>query len=142
MEIIPQPISSAEIIGLFSLHDDFTIDFLGEDSVYYTRYSPSENIEAAWIAYLVNLPVACIAYRTKTNGIGEVKRMFIAEGHRGQGLSKPLLSTVQDHAKSKNIHTLYLSTRITLEPAISLYRKFGFTEVFCKDLYVEMEKSI
>jgi len=35
-----------------------------------------------------------------------------------------------------------LSTRITLEPAIALYRHSGFFETLRNGLYVEMEKKL
>lgn len=142
MEIISSNIYDTQVLKLFSEHDDFMIDFLGADKVYYTRYSEKENIEAVWIVYSENLPIGCIAYRKKENGVGEIKRMFIKDRYRGQGLSKILLATVENHAKNQNCHTLFLDTRITLEPAVSLYRNFGFAITFQQGLYVQMEKKI
>lgn len=66
-----------KILKLFSEHDDFMIDFLGEDQVYYTRYSEKEMIEKVWAAFSDDLPIGCIAYRTKAEGTGEVKRLFL-----------------------------------------------------------------
>jgi len=141
MEIIQSDISSPEVLGLFSQLDDFMIDFLGEDKIYYTKYNINEGLDAAWIAYSNGLPVGCTAFRSKLPGTGEVKRMFVKEDHRGFGISK-LLSAVEEHAGNCGIHTLLLSTRLTLVPAISLYRSFGFVETFRKDLYVRMEKRL
>ena len=132
MEIISSNIYDTQVLKLFSEHDDFMIDFLGADKVYYTRYSEKENIEAVWIVYSENLPIGCIAYRKKENGVGEIKRMFIKDRYRGQ----------ENHAKNQNCHTLFLDTRITLEPAVSLYRNFGFAITFQQGLYVQMEKKI
>lgn len=75
MEIISSNIYDTQVLKLFSEHDDFMIDFLGADKVYYTRYSEKENLEAVWIVYNENLPIGCIAYRKKENGVGEIKRM-------------------------------------------------------------------
>ena len=38
MTIIKSTITSPEVIQLFSLHDDFIIDFLGQDSQYYSLF--------------------------------------------------------------------------------------------------------
>jgi len=135
-------IAAPEVMELFSHHDDFMMDFLGKDSVYYTRYNASENIQKVWIAYSDDTPVGCIAYRKKSPGIGEVKRMFIRNEYRGRGISKALLTTIEEHARRCGDHTLYLDTRITLEPAMSLYRRFGFIEISRKGLYVELEKKL
>ena len=142
MRIILSSILSPEVLQLFSEHDDFIISFLGNDSIYYTRYSANENILNVWVAYCDDVPVGCVAYRIKSSGIGEVKRMFIKSECRGRGISKSLLAAVEEHAKKRGDHTLYLDTKATLEPAFSLYRRYGFVETSRNGLYVELEKKI
>lgn len=142
MNIIQMNASDLQVLQLFSEHDDFMIDFLGDDKVYYTRYNDSENIENVWVVNDADLPVGCIAFRKKSDGIGEVKRLFIKSEYRGRGISKSLLSVLKDHAKTQGCHKLFLDTRITLEPAISLYRSFGFDVVFQQGLYVQMEMTL
>ena len=73
MDIVPTSVSDTQVLELFSEHDDYMIDFLGNDKNCYTRYSAAENIEKVWVAYLENMPIGCIAYRTKTDDTGEVK---------------------------------------------------------------------
>ncbi len=142
MNIQPMSITDTIVLEIFSEHDDFMIEFLGEDSHYYTRYTENENIENVWVVYVENLPAGCIAYRTKTDGVGEVKRLFVKKEYRGKGISKELLSVVEKHAKEKECAKLFLDTRITLEPAVSLYRAAGFKIVFQQGLYVQMEKQL
>ena len=142
MNIIPMELTDTSVLELFSKHDDYMIDFLGDDKWCYTRYSQNENIGNVWVAYYDNLPIGCIAYRAKADGIGEVKRMFIREEYRGRGISKELLKTVECHAKEQGCHTLFLDTRITLEPAVSIYCSFGFHIIFQQGLYIQMEKNI
>ena len=91
MDIVPTSVSDTQVLELFSEHDDYMIDFLGNDKNCYTRYSAAENIEKVWVAYLENMPIGCIAYRTKTDDTGEVKRLFIRGSHRGRGISKACL---------------------------------------------------
>lgn len=142
MKIVTMNTTDQSVLQLFSEHDDFMIDFLGDDKWCYTRYSENENIEKVWVAYSDNLPVGCVAYRKKSDGIGEVKRLFIRSEYRGNGLSKQLLNTVEGYAKEQGCHTLFLDTRITLEPAVSIYRNFGFSIVFQQGLYIQMEKKL
>lgn len=142
MNIISMKITDTNVLKLFSEHDDHMIDFLGDDNWCYTRYSENENIENVWVAYDDDLPIGCIAYRKKADGIGEVKRMFIRNEYRGKGISKELLKTVERYAKEQGCHTLFLDTRITLEPAVSIYRSFGFHIIFQQGLYIQMEKNI
>lgn len=142
MKILPVKTTDADVLALFSEHDDYMIDFLGDDRMYYTRYSEKENLEKVWLVYCGELPAGCVAYRKKAEGTGEVKRMFVRKEYRGRGIAQELLMTVQDHAREQGCHTLFLDTRITLEPAVSLYRSFGFDVVFQQGLYVQMEKKL
>lgn len=142
MEITPMSITDKDILQLFSEHDDHMIAFLGEDSQCYSRYSADENIERVWAARSEGVPIGCIAFRKKSEGVGEVKRLFIRSEYRGNGISKKLLQTVESCAREQGCHTLFLDTRVTLEPAVSLYRSFGFSIVFQQGLYIQMEKRL
>lgn len=142
MEIIPGKITDRDILELFSEHDTFMLDVLGEDRIYYTRYNGNEKLERVWTACFEGLPVGCIAYRTKEAGTGEVKRLFVRPAYRGRGLSKELLLAVERYAREQGCRRLYLDTRITLEPAVSLYRGFGFQITFQQGQYIQMEKEL
>lgn len=142
MDIREMRITDTIVLELFSEHDDFMIEFLGKDNHYYTRYTENENIENVWVVYEENLPAGCVAYRTKADGIGEVKRLFIRNEYRGKGISKELLNLLEKHAREQGCTKLFLDTRITLEPAVSLYRSFGFDITFQQGLYVQMEKTL
>lgn len=142
MNIVPMSVSDTQVLELFSEHDDYMIDFLGDDKDCYTRYSAAENIEKVWVVFEDNAPIGCVAYRTKTDDTGEVKRLFIRGNHRGKGISKTLLSEVKSYAKTQGCAKLFLDTRITLEPAVSLYRSIGFEITFRQGLYIQMEMKI
>ena len=142
MIIQPMSITDKAVLELFSEHDDFMIEFLGEDCHYYTRQTENENIENVWVVYADNLPAGCIAYRKKADNVGEVKRLYLKKEYRGKGLSKELLKTMEHHAIKQGCTALFLDTRITLEPAVSLYRSFGFDIVFQQGLYIQMEKNL
>lgn len=142
MDIVPISVSDTRVLELFSEHDDYMIDLLGDDKNCYTRYSAAEKIEKVWAAFEDNAPIGCVAYRTKPDDMGEVKRLFIRSGYRGKGISKALLSEVKSYAKDLGCTKLFLDMRITLEPAVSLYRSFGFEITFRQGLYIQMEMNI
>lgn len=142
MEMIARERTDADVLALFAEHDDFMLDFLGEDKHYYTRYNEKEQIEKVWVAYESGLPMGCVAYRKQGAETGEVKRLFIREGYRGKGISKELLRTLETHARKQGCVSLRLDTRITLEPAVSLYRSSGYQIVYQQGLYIQMEKEL
>ncbi len=142
MKIISTKNADENVLELFSEHDDYMLDFLGDDKWCYTRYNGNENIENIWVVYNDTLPIGCIAYRNKADGVGEVKRLYVRNEFRGKGISKTLLNIVECYAKGQGCSTLFLDTRITLEPAVSIYRSFGFNIVFQQGLYIQMKKDI
>ncbi len=142
MEITPVTPAKPEVLELFSLHDDFMLGFLGEDNWFYHRYSEEEHIEKVWLAKDGGAPAGCIAFRTKEPGVGEVKRLFLRPEYRGRGISKELLAALERYAAEQGCRKLYLDTRTTFEPAVSLYRAAGFEVTFKQGLYIQMEKTL
>ena len=142
MDILLAQVTDKDVLELFSEYDDFMMEFLGKDRVLYARYSENERIEKVWIAYLDNIPIGCVAYRTKTTGIGELKRLFVKKEYRGRGVATELIKLIIYYAKKQGCFAVFLNTRIDLQPAVSLYRSSGFDIVFKQGLSVEMEKKI
>ena len=142
LEIVQVSTADSRVLELFAGYDAFIEDFLGEDRKYYTRYTPEENLETAWLALWGKEPVGVVAYRTKSPGVGEVKRLFVKPAYRSRGTGGKLLTQVESYAVQQGCATLFLDTRSTLEPAVTLYRRRGFAEIFRAGLYMQMEKQI
>lgn len=94
------------------------------------------------MAYEDGFPAGCIACRRKEAGMDEIKRLFVRPAYRSRGFAKELLKGLERHAKEQNCRSLYLDTRISLEPAVSLYQAFGFRITFQEGLYIQMEKAL
>jgi putative acetyltransferase len=56
----------------------------------------------------------------------EVKRMFVDEAMRGQGVGRALLDQLALHALASKLHALKLETGVHQLPALRLYEGFGF----------------
>jgi putative acetyltransferase len=69
---------------------------------------------------------ACGAYRTFAPTTAEIKRMWVATHHRGQGLGRKMLEAIEEHARAAGIKRLKLETGIHQEEAIGLYRAAGY----------------
>jgi putative acetyltransferase len=57
---------------------------------------------------------------------GELKRMFIRPERRGQGLSKKLLSFLEEQAQAKGCQVFTLETGIYQTQALGLYERSGY----------------
>lgn len=68
--------------------------------------------------------VGCVAVRELSAGIGEIKRMYARPGTRGVGAR--LLRTLEQHARERGFHALWLETRKINQRAIDFYQRNGF----------------
>jgi GNAT superfamily N-acetyltransferase len=73
-----------------------------------------------------NEPVGCGALKTLDTTTGEVKHMFVHPGHRGQGVGRLILETIEHHARQRAFHRLVLDTSEYLTEAIALYQRAGY----------------
>ncbi len=66
------------------------------------------------------------ALRRYGPGVGEVKRMWTAPGHRGRGYSRRVLEALEEAAVRRGYHTVRLQTGMVQRAAIGLYESSGY----------------
>lgn len=81
------------------------------------------------LARLDGRAVGCGALRRLSPGVGEIKRMWIAPRARGLGLSRRLLSALEDQARGLGFERVRLDTNRALGEAQALYRSTGYREI-------------
>ena len=70
--------------------------------------------------------VACIGLRQFSEGIGEIKRLYVAPAARGRGLGRLLVERIIADARGIGYGSLLLDTLPFMKEAQSLYRSMGF----------------
>src|SRR5713101_2925931 len=72
--------------------------------------------------------VGCGALRIDSTGYGEVKRMFVHPGARGQKLGRAILMRIEEQASREGLKWMRLETGIHQAEALALYRGAGYAE--------------
>jgi GNAT superfamily N-acetyltransferase len=83
-----------------------------------------------FVARLDGEPAGCggILFVDEDGGYGEVKRMYVRPGHRGEGVGRRVLDRLLDEARSRGVLLVRLETGIDQREAIGLYESVGFRE--------------
>jgi GNAT superfamily N-acetyltransferase len=78
------------------------------------------------VGLLGGLPIATGAWRHVDATTGELKRMYVAVGHRRRGLSRLMLAEIERTAAAAGLDRLVLNTGTEQPEAIALYRSSGY----------------
>jgi putative acetyltransferase len=86
-----------------------------------------------WVAYSGDAAIGCILLRplTQFESAGEVKCLYVRPPHRGRGVARLLLRTLEQFAQEHKIAWLYLDTKDDLTDAIAFYRRHGYRPCGC-----------
>jgi putative acetyltransferase len=95
------------------------------------------------VAWRDDVAVGCGALRpTEERTTAEVKRMFVAKEARGLGISRKILSKLEELAAAHGYERIILETGIHQREAISLYENSGYTRIECYGDYVNSSHSL
>lgn len=86
--------------------------------------------------------VGCGAVRLIDARTAEVKRMYVEPDHRGKGVGRAVLASLDAAARQLGAQRLVLETGIYSTEALALYRGAGFTQIECWGEYAASPTSI
>jgi putative acetyltransferase len=78
----------------------------------------------------------------QAEGVGELKRFFVAPSHRGTGVADALLNALVDYARTHELDLVRLETGDKQRAAIAFYRRHGFVEIPRFGPYVSSQTSV
>ena len=81
---------------------------------------------ALFVARVDGDTVGCIGLRRFSDGIGELKRLYVVPAFRRHGLARALVSAAIEAAERIGYAGLVLDTVASMHAAIALYESFGF----------------
>lgn len=115
---------------------------LKEDQATYDQYNIVIDIPTAVVIYNDETPVACGCFKEFDEQTVEIKRMFVQKDHRGKGLSKQILSELEQWAKQKNYRWSVLETSIHFSVAQNLYSASGYKVIPNYGQYAGLPESV
>jgi N-acetylglutamate synthase-like GNAT family acetyltransferase len=80
-----------------------------------------------WLAQVGVEIVGCVALRPLSVRVGEIKRLYVRQAQRGQGLADALLDALERSAREGGLQKLYLDTHDGLLAAKRFYERRGYS---------------
>ncbi|HYE12630.1 MAG TPA: GNAT family N-acetyltransferase [Patescibacteria group bacterium] len=91
------------------------------------KYGPPAG--ALILASVDSQAAGCIALRSVSEDICEMKRLYVRNTYRGLGIGKALINMLIDEAKKLNYRYIRLDTLATMKDAQNLYLSLGFYDI-------------
>ncbi|HEY0486620.1 MAG TPA: GNAT family N-acetyltransferase [Mycobacteriales bacterium] len=81
------------------------------------------------VAWLDGEPAGCAGWRSRADGVAELKRMWVALGARRRGVAKALLAAVEASAREAGRTRMVLETGTAQPEAMALYAAQGYAAI-------------
>lgn len=92
----------------------------------YDQHNKVDLIKDVIVIYNNGTPVACGAYKEYDSDSAEIKRVFVKQEYRKQGLAKMLIYALEQKAKTNGYKYCILETGARQPEAIHLYKALGY----------------
>lgn len=108
----------------------------------YDRHNSTAALFAAALVTLGGEAVGCGGLKAYDGETAELKRMFVAPGHRGHRLGERIVRALEAEARARGYRRLILETGKSLVPAQRLYLRLGFHIMENYGPYRGLEQSV
>lgn len=96
------------------------------DDPYHAVIEPGGQI---FMAIVSGLAAGTVAMIPSGDGVFELTKMAVAPEFQGRGIANHLMERCIEYATASRVKRVFLESHRSLQPALALYRKFGFIEV-------------
>ncbi|AQA21939.1 acetyltransferase domain protein [Rhodococcus sp. MTM3W5.2] len=114
----------------------------GNDQDAYTGFNELAADAVVVVAYEEGIAVGCGAFRPHDEHRVELKRMYVADTHRGRGIARAVLGALEEWARRAGFAGAVLETGVLQTEAMALYRRSGYEEVENFGPYIGMPLSV
>lgn len=131
VSIAIEPARQPDVEALLEGSEAFALSLYPPDSCYLLDVSeleaPGVEVFVARVDGVALGMAALVPYAA--DGYGELKRLYVDDAGRGQGLAGQLLAAVEDRARERGLPIVRLETGPLSVAAIGLYGKHGYTRI-------------
>jgi ribosomal protein S18 acetylase RimI-like enzyme len=131
-----------DFINLIELLDDDLNQRYGDLQKQFDKHNKLDYINDVVIIYKDEIPVACGALKEHNIDSIELKRIFVKNEYRRQGLSKIIVNELEKMGRSKGYTYALLETGIKQYEAINLYKNIGYITIQNFEPYIGNENSV
>jgi GNAT superfamily N-acetyltransferase len=108
----------------------------------YDGHNVIEQIDTVVIAYLNDHPAGCGCFKNYNDSTVEIKRMYVRPDARGKGISRMILTGLENWAKSLGFAHVVLETGSKQQEALGLYNRAGYTNIPSYPPYIDLPDSV
>jgi putative acetyltransferase len=135
---------NTDFIELCRLLDENLDELVGKkfQRSQYAQYNTLEQIHHVVVFYDGATAIAGGSFKEYDGTTVELKRVFVRKEYRGQGISKKLVTALEEWAVSSGYERMILETGTPLAAAMGLYRRLGYAVIPNYGQYKDMPNSI
>jgi len=89
-------------------------------------YADEDKIKLIAVDEATNTIIGCVALRSFSPGVCEMKRLYVAPTYRGNKIGEKLAEAIIEKAIEKGYHAMILDTMYEMQAAQQLYYSLGF----------------
>jgi GNAT superfamily N-acetyltransferase len=108
----------------------------------YEPYNRVADINTVVLVYNNTDVIGCGCFKHHDENTIEIKRMFVEQNHRGKGISKIVLNTLEVWARELGYTRCILETGAKQPESIGLYTSLGYHQIENYEPYMDMVESI
>lgn len=114
----------------------------GEEHSFYAQFNNIDKIRHTVVAFDNGEAVGCGAFKEFSDGVAEIKRMYVREQNRGRGIAQKILFDLEKWALESGFSECILETGLKQPEAIRLYQKSGYEKIRNYGQYAGIENSV
>lgn len=142
MNIVRTDSTSQDFHELVSHLDRYLSGVNGDADDFFVQYNKIDQLKYVVVVYQDGLATACGAIKPYDDHTMEIKRMYVRQESRGQGIASAALAELEQWALELGYSRCILETADSMVDAVGLYQKAGYKRIEKYGQYADVETSV